>query len=138
MKLPNIYGKSPYLKNLAKRNIISQRKIDEHKKYYLIDKLYGNDIMFKRDYSIFSNSKPLQTQTINNPRLIIKPNLKVFVRSDLEISFPNKYSKKKFQADTFSKIYLKTQRSKSPINRTNYLIKKKNCKSNLNTFLTSK
>jgi hypothetical protein len=138
MKLPNIYGKSSYLQNLAKRNMISQKKCDECKKYFLVDKLFGHDIMFKRDYSIFANNKPLQTHTNKNPRFVLKPNLKVFVSSDLEVSFPNRYSKQKFQIDTFSKIFHKTPKSISPINKTSYLIKKNVYKSQANTFLTTK
>jgi hypothetical protein len=98
--------KSSYLKQLGKRKTNEQNKVNEYKSSLLIDRILGNDVLFKRNYAVFSYNKPVVTTTLQKgPRLYIKPNLQVNICSDVEILNPNKYAKKDFKADLFSQIY---------------------------------
>ena len=115
--------KTPYLKELAQRRVNCKSKIEEIKATLFVDKIFGNDVMFKRNYAVFSYNRPnLRKSEQHSLHFHIKPDLQVQLRSDTEVSEPYKYGKKDFKIDSFSKIYHIIPRTKSPLKRVGYSV----------------
>ena len=98
-------SKSPYLKGLAQRKKETMEKVEEEKAEILINKVLGRDRFFVRDYSIFSYNKPAVSKSYQSPRLKITPGIKIKVKSQTEIDYPNKYQPKEYIADSFAMMY---------------------------------
>ena len=115
--------KTPYLKELAQRRRECKSKIEEIKATLFVDKIFGNDVLFKRNYAVFSYNRPnLRKSAQNELRFHIKPDLQIQLRSDTEVSEPYKYGRKDFKIDSFSKIYHIIPRTKSPLKRVGYSV----------------
>ena len=50
--------RTPYLKELASRRKNCKTKIEEIKATLFVDKIFGKDVMFKRNYAVFSYNRP--------------------------------------------------------------------------------
>ena len=115
--------KSPYLQGLAKRKKKTIEKVEEEKAEILINKVLGRDRFFVRDYSIFSFNKPAVSKSYQSPRLKITPGIKIKVKSQTEIDYPEKYQQKEFIADSFAMMYkkrkIKIQKPKPFLNCNN-------------------
>ena len=115
--------KSPYLQGLAQRKKKTMEKVEEEKAEILINKVLGRDRFFVRDYSIFSFNKPAVSKSYQSPRLKITPGIKIKVKSQTEIDYPEKYQQKEFIADSFAMMYkkrkIKIQKPKPFLNCNN-------------------
>ena len=115
--------KSPYLQGLAQRKKKTMEKVEEEKAEILINKVLGRDRFFVRDYSIFSFNKPGVSKSYQSPRLKITPGIKIKVKSQTEIDYPEKYQQKEFIADSFAMMYkkkkIKIQKPKPFLNCNN-------------------
>lgn len=115
--------KSPYLQGLAQRKKKTMEKVEEEKAEILINKVLGRDRFFVRDYSIFSFNKPAVSKSYQSPRLKITPGIKIKVKSQTEIDYPEKYQPKEFIADSFAMMYkkrkIKIQKPKPFLNFNN-------------------
>lgn len=115
--------KSPYLQGLAQRKKKTMEKVEEEKAEILINKVLGRDRFFVRDYSIFSFNKPAVSKSYQSPRLKITPGIKIKVKSQTEIDYPEKYQRKEFIADSFAMMYkkkkIKIQKPKPFLNCNN-------------------
>ena len=115
--------KSPYLQGLAQRKKKTMEKVEEEKAEILINKVLGRDRFFVRDYSIFSFNKPAVSKSYQSPRLKITPGIKIKVKSQTEIDYPEKYQQKEFIADSFAMMYkkrkIKIQKPKPFLNFNN-------------------
>lgn len=115
--------KSPYLQGLAQRKKKTIEKVEEEKAEILINKVLGRDRFFVRDYSIFSFNKPAVSKSYQSPRLKITPGIKIKVKSQTEIDYPEKYQQKEFIADSFAMMYkkrkIKIQKPKPFLNCNN-------------------
>ena len=115
--------KSPYLQGLAQRKKKTIEKVEEEKAEILINKVLGRDRFFVRDYSIFSFNKPAVSNSYQSPRLKITPGIKIKVKSQTEIDYPEKYQQKEFIADSFAMMYkkrkIKIQKPKPFLNCNN-------------------
>ena len=100
-----LHSKSPYLQNLAQRKKKTLEKVEEEKAAILIDKVLGRDHTFIRDYSIFSFNRPSLSKSYQSAHLKITPGIKVKVKSQTEIDYPNKYQPKEYIADSFAMMY---------------------------------
>ena len=115
--------KSPYLQGLGQRKKKTIEKVEEEKAEILINKVLGRDRFFVRDYSIFSFNKPAVSKSYQSPRLKITPGIKIKVKSQTEIDYPEKYQQKEFIADSFAMMYkkrkIKIQKPKPFLNCNN-------------------
>ena len=108
-----LYEKSPYLSSLAKRKKKTLERVEAEKASILIDKVLGRDHTFIRDYSVFSYNKPSVSKSYQGTYLKIKPGIKVNVKSQTEIDYPNRYQPKPFIADSFSMMYKQKHKKQS-------------------------
>lgn len=111
--LTKLYEKSPYLSSLARRKKKTLERVEEEKASILIDKILGREHTFIRDYSVFSYNKPSVSKSYQGSYLKIKPGIKVKVKSQTEIDYPNRYQPKPFIADSFSMMYKQKHKKQS-------------------------
>ena len=136
--------RSRYLKSLLQENINSKKVLTTEKEDILMEKLY-NYGKFDRDYSVFSpqtQENVMSRSKSKTNKLNIFPELRVFIVSPEEKAYPDKYKKKEYIYDDFSKIYKNSSwglNNKKVIECINRFKPKKNINKNDNNspFLTN-
>jgi hypothetical protein len=106
--------KSTYLKSLKERKEKMVNKVKEKKGEVLVDKVFGRNVMFVRDYSVFAVGPKCGKALLRRNKdclwereckscLNVKPDVKVKVRSRSEVEFPYKYDI--YKEDGFTRMY---------------------------------
>ena len=105
----NFKGKSPYIRNLYKKQRDYNIKIGIKKEEAICEKIFKKDI-FQRDYSFFAYSNPFIIETKKLPKLNVASFLKYSIISPEEKYYFNKQEKE----DKFFNIYKNNNSKFSP------------------------
>ena len=139
--------KSTYLMKLKNRKMRMVSKVQDNKAEALVDKVFGRNVMFVRDYSVFAVGPKCGSALLRRNKnciwdrgysscLHIKPDVKIKVKSKSEIEFPFKYNTHNaYKEDGFTKMYkqkLKQQHRNTNINKHKLLKQHYNSHSPLN------
>lgn len=117
---PLIIDKSPYLKRLENRKIAKMTQNEEDKANYLLDKVLGRETKFNRDYSVFFGCNiPPHHLSPNHKFSVYNPGLKLNLKSKTEELFPNKYTTKSINYDSFAMIYKTNPKAINNIHSSN-------------------
>ena len=134
--------KSTYLKRLKQRKESIVKKVKEGKEEVLVDKVFGRNVMFVRDYSVFAVGPKCGKALLRRNKdclwekeckscLNVKPDVKVKVRSRSEIEFPYKYDI--YKEDGFTRMYKHKHKHKQQKQQHNINVYYNNSKQQYNS-----